>query len=71
MKTWLIQRIEAEWKMKGLLNGVCPYLIAVCKCFQRKERREKKQERKEQDTRWSDICTSNFQEFSSNSLKKI
>ena len=26
---------------------------------------------KEQDTRWSDIRASNFQEFSSNSLKKI
>ena len=57
--------------MRGLLNGVCQYLIAVGKCFQRKERREKKQERKEQDTRWSDIRTSNFQEFSSNSLNKI
>ena len=27
--------------MRGLLNSVCQYLIAVGKCFQRKERREK------------------------------
>ena len=34
-----VQRIEAEWKMRGLLNPVCQYLIAVGKCFQRTRKR--------------------------------
>ena len=54
-----VQRIEAEWKMRGLLNPVCQYLIAVGKCFQRTRKR----------IRYPAVGY--FQEFSSNSLKKI